>query len=212
MGFIDDYGPESSADRLLQQVAVGDREAFDSIYEMFASRVLAVAKKVLVSDQQSEEVCQEVFLEIWTNAAKFPPVRGSAASWIMTMAHRRAVDRIRASQASRDRDMKVGIRDFADAYNHVAHEVEITVETERVKKALLRLTFLQRQAITLAYYGGYSYPEISALLDTPIGTVKTRLRDGMIRLRDELGVTSVSTEQPTVTTPQQTFPGNPDQM
>jgi RNA polymerase sigma-70 factor (ECF subfamily) len=131
-----------------------------------------------------------VFLEVWTNATKFQSTRGAAVSWIMTMAHRRAVDRIRASQASRNRDLKIGVRDFAEAYDHVADEVELTIENERVKEALQRLTVLQRQAVTLAYYGGYSHSEIGALLETPTGTVKTRLRDGMMRLRDELGVSA----------------------
>ncbi|BDZ44903.1 hypothetical protein GCM10025866_08120 [Naasia aerilata] len=116
--------------------------------------------------------------------------RGSALTWILTMAHRRAIDRIRSSQASRDRDTREGIRDYRPEYDSVAEAVETSIEHARVTKALARLTELQRQAVTLAYYGGYSHSEVAALLNIPIGTVKTRLRDGMIRLRDELGVTS----------------------
>ncbi len=106
------------------------------------------------------------------------------------MAHRRAVDRIRASQASRNRDLKIGVRDFVAEYDDVATTVEVTIESERVKEAMSQLTELQRQAVTLAYYGGFSHSEVSEMLKVPIGTVKTRLRDGMIRLRDELGVGS----------------------
>jgi RNA polymerase sigma-70 factor (ECF subfamily) len=106
------------------------------------------------------------------------------------MAHRRAVDRIRSSQSTRDRDTRIGLRDMETEYDSVSESVEITVEHERVGKALQRLTELQRQAVTLAYYGGYSHSEVAEMLKVPIGTVKTRLRDGMIRLRDELGVAS----------------------
>jgi RNA polymerase sigma-70 factor (ECF subfamily) len=135
-------------------------------------------------------VTQEVFLEIWTNATRYEPSKGGASTWILTMAHRRAVDRIRASQAGRDRDVKIGIRDYVGEYDNVSEAVEVTIEHERVKKAMAQLTELQRQAVTLAYYGGYSHSEVAAMLKVPIGTVKTRLRDGMIRLRDELGVAS----------------------
>ena len=106
------------------------------------------------------------------------------------MAHRRAVDRIRSSQAGRNRDTRIAIRDLAVEYDQVAEIVEVRIEHERVEKAMSRLTELQRQAVSLAYYGGYSHSEVAELLRIPLGTVKTRLRDGMIRLRDEMGVAS----------------------
>ena len=153
-------------------------------------RVLGFIRRFFVDFAQSEEVVQEVFLEIWQNASRFDMNKGGASTWILTMAHRRAVDRIRSSQSGRDRDTKVGVRDFAPEYDHVAETVEVTIEHERVKRAMAQLTELQRQAVSLAYYGGYSHSEVATMLSVPIGTVKTRLRDGMIRLRDELGVTS----------------------
>ena len=116
--------------------------------------------------------------------------RGAASSWIMTMAHRRAIDRVRASQAGRDRDVRIGIRDIDTAFDQVAESAEITIEHERVSRAMASLTEIQRQAVSLAYYGGYTQSEVADILSVPLGTVKTRLRDGMIRLRDELGVTS----------------------
>jgi RNA polymerase sigma-70 factor (ECF subfamily) len=180
----------ATKEELLGRVAEGDQQAFAALYDEISPRVFGLVRRLLVDHAQSEEVTQEVFLEIWTNAKKYEPGKGGASTWILTMAHRRAVDRIRASQASRDRDVKIGIRDFVADYDNVSDTVETNIEHERVKKAMSQLTELQRQAVTLAYYGGYSHSEVSAMLKVPIGTVKTRLRDGMIRLRDELGVAS----------------------
>ncbi len=180
----------ASKEELLGRVARGDQNAFAALYDETSPRVLGLVRRLLVDPSQSEEVTQEVFLEIWQNAARYEPSRGGALTWILTMAHRRAVDRIRASQASRNRDLKVGVRDFVADYDNVPETVELSIEHERVKEAMSQLTELQRQAVTLAYYGGYSHSEVSEMLKVPIGTVKTRLRDGMIRLRDELGVTS----------------------
>lgn len=182
--------PASTPDELLGRVADGDRVAFAELYDQTAPRVLGLIKRLLKDHSQSEEVTQEVFLEIWQTATRFDQAKGSAASWMLTMAHRRAVDRVRASQSSRDRDTKIGIRDFETSYDQVTEQVEIRIEHERVQRALGRLTELQRQAVELAYYGGYTHNEVSQMLHVPIGTVKTRLRDGMIRLRDELGVAS----------------------
>lgn len=183
----------SSADRLqalLERVATGDQAAFSELYDQLVPRVLGLITRLLRDRAQSEEVTQEVFLEIWQTATRFDPNKGGAATWILTMAHRRAVDRVRASQSSRTRDTKIGIRDFTPEYDNVSESVEVRIEHERVEKAMLRLTELQRQAVTLAYYGGYSHSEVAEMLSVPVGTVKTRLRDGMIRLRDELGVAS----------------------
>jgi RNA polymerase sigma-70 factor, ECF subfamily len=186
---LDNTVPVSLND-LLGQVAEGDQSAFAALYDQTSSRVLGLVIRLLKDHAQSEEVTQEIFLEVWQNAKRYDPSKGSAVTWILTMSHRRAVDRIRASQSTRDRDTKIGIRDLEREYDSVAESVEISVEHERVGKALSRLTELQRQAVTLAYYGGYSHSEVAQMLSVPVGTVKTRLRDGMIRLRDELGVAS----------------------
>lgn len=178
----------ASKEELLGRVAQGDEEAFGELYDLIASRVLGLVQRLLVDHAQSEEVTQEIFLEIWQTASRYEALRGGASTWIMTMAHRRAVDRIRSSQAGRNRDTKIGIRDLAVEYDQVAEIVEVRIEHERVEKAMSRLTELQRQAVSLAYYGGYSHSEVAELLRIPLGTVKTRLRDGMIRLRDEMGV------------------------
>jgi RNA polymerase sigma-70 factor (ECF subfamily) len=176
--------------RLLSRVAGGDQQAFAELYDVLVPRVLGLVRRVLVDHAQSEEVTQEIFLEVWQTAPRFDPTKGSASTWIMTMAHRRAIDRIRASQAGRDRDVRIGIRDLATPYDNVAETVETTIEHERVQAAMTQLTELQRQAVTLAYYGGLSQSEVAETLSVPLGTVKTRLRDGLIRLRGELGVAS----------------------
>jgi RNA polymerase sigma-70 factor (ECF subfamily) len=173
---------------LMSRVAAGDQQAFSDLYDRVAPRVLGLIRRLLIDHAQSEEVAQEVFLEIWRTAPRFDAVRGAAISWILTMAHRRAVDRVRASQAGHDRDTRIGIRDLEDGRDNTAETAEIRIESERVKRAMTQLTELQREAITLAYYGGYSHSEVATILAVPIGTVKTRLRDGMIRLRDEMGV------------------------
>ncbi|KTR04731.1 sigma-70 family RNA polymerase sigma factor [Curtobacterium luteum] len=182
--------PPPSPDELLTRVANGDQAAFSDLYDELSGRVLGLVTRLLKDRAQSEEVTQEVFLEVWQQASRFDQVRGSAASWVLTMAHRRAVDRIRASQASHDRDTRIGIRDFEAGFDQVSESVEIRIEHERVSRALAKLTEFQRQAVQLAYYGGFSHSEMAEQLGVPIGTVKTRLRDGMIRLRDEMGVTS----------------------
>lgn len=184
----DGKAPASPAE-LLGLVSAGDQNAFAQLYDQLAPRVLGLVKRLLIDHAQSEEVTQEVFLEIWQTASRYDAQRGAATTWIMTMSHRRAVDRIRASQAGRDRDNRIGLRDRPVEYDQVAETVEVRIEHERVERAMSRLTELQRQAVSLAYYGGYSQSEVAELLHIPLGTVKTRLRDGMIRLRDEMGVT-----------------------
>ena len=186
--------PEDGGDRidhvaeLLGRIAAGDQSAFAAVYGMLSSRVFGLILRVLVDRSQSEEVLQEVFLEVWQSAAKFAPNKGQGRSWVLTMAHRRAVDRVRSSQASSDRDVRVGIRDLGVAHDGVAEHVELKLEGRRVSTALSTLPDPQREAIVLAYYGGYSQSEIAALTGAPLGTVKTRMRDGLSRLRVEMGV------------------------
>ena len=173
---------------LLVRVAGGDQQAFAELYDMLSSRVFGLILRVLVNHSQSEEVLQEVFLEVWQSAARFAPNKGQGRTWILTIAHRRAVDRVRASQASADRDVKAGIRDLGIAHDSVAEQVELSMAGEQVVAALGMLPEAQREALVLAYYGGYSQSEIAVLSKTPLGTIKTRMRDGLTRLRSEMGV------------------------
>ncbi len=171
---------------VLAAVARGDDAAFRTLYDQVSPAVLGTALRVLRDPAQSEEVMQEVLLEIWRTAARFDPSAGSAAAWIATVAHRRAVDRVRSEQRAAERELRAATATID--YDQVSDAVETSLEHERVRRCLAGLTELQRESVTLAYYGGYSYREVAQLLDVAVGTVKTRMRDGLIRLRDCLGV------------------------
>ena len=182
-----DDAPSRSDGELLVAVARGDRGAFALLYDRYAARVFGLARAVLRDPAQAEEGAQEVLLEVWRTARRYDPARGAAHTWISTMTHRRAVDRVRSEQAARDRQLRVA-QAVAPPYDDVSEAVEIRFEQEQVRRALDQLTDLQREAITLAYYGGNTYREVAEMLGAPLATVKTRLRDGLIRLRDALGV------------------------
>lgn len=185
---VDGDTAASDPDALLTRTARGDREAFAALYDVFAGQVYGVVRRVLRDPAQSEEVAQDVLVEVWRTATRFNPERGSARGWILTMAHRRAVDRVRSEQASRDREERVGARSHEAVFDEVADAVEHQAEAAQLRDALTQLTPVQREAIELAYYGGNTYREVASLLDTPLGTIKTRMRDGLIRLRDAMGV------------------------
>jgi RNA polymerase sigma-70 factor (ECF subfamily) len=173
---------------LLRAVARGDEAAFGRLYDLVAPRVYGLVRRVLRDPAQAEEVTQEVLVEVWRMAARFDAARGSATSWVFTIAHRRAVDRVRSEQSAADRTMKVGIASVSTPYDEVVDEVSGRLERQQVRHCLDDLTDLQRQAVTLAYYQGHTYREVADLLATPLPTIKTRMRDGLIRLRDCLGV------------------------
>ena len=182
--------PAPTPDELLARVGIGDRQAFAALSDATAARVFGLVRRLVVDPAQAEEVTQDVYFEIWQTAPRFDAARGSALAWMFTLAHRRAVDRIRAAQAARDRDLRIGARDLDVPVDTVAETVEVRVEHERVHEALADLSQLQRECVALAYYDGLTQREIAERLEVPLGTVKTRLRDGMIRLRSALGVTT----------------------
>jgi RNA polymerase sigma-70 factor (ECF subfamily) len=173
-------------DDLLRAVARGDERAYEAVYAQTASWVLGVVRRVLRDPAQSEEVMQEVMLDVWRSASRFDPVIGSGTAWIMTLAHRRAVDRVRAERSLASRERRTAVADVD--YDDAAETAMASLERERVRRCLETLTALQDECVRLAYYNGYTYREVARLLGVPEGTVKTRMRDGLIRLRDCLDV------------------------
>lgn len=185
----DEADAPRSAESLLSDVARGDDSAFAVLYDTLGRGVFGTCLGVLRDPDHAAEVAQEVWVEVWRTAARFDAGRGSARTWTLTLAHRRAVDRVRAVQAQRDRDQRVLDGSAEREFDVVADEVESALEQVRVRDCLGTLTPTQKQAVVLAYYGGRTYREVADELAAPLPTVKTRIRDGLLRLRDCLGVT-----------------------
>jgi len=175
-------------DELLRQVARGDEQAFRALYDLLAPRVFGLARRVVRDPAQAEEVAQEALVEVWRTAARFDSAKGSATSWVLTITHRRAVDRVRAAQAGADRERRVAAASVDTPYDDVVEAVTSSLELQQVRRCLEGLTELQREAITLAYYDGFTYREVAEKLDAALPTIKSRMRDGLIRMRDCLGV------------------------
>jgi RNA polymerase sigma-70 factor (ECF subfamily) len=181
--------PDDGADLgpVLRRVARGDQQAFELVYDQLARPAYGVILRVLRDPAQSEEVTQEVLLEVWRTASRFDPAIGSAATWVLTIAHRRAIDRVRAETAATGREQKTAWAS-SPPHDEVAEAVEASLERERVQRCLGALTEVQRESVTLAYYGGYTYRQVAALVGVTLAAIKTRIRDGLIRMRDCLGV------------------------
>src|SRR6476619_2379575 len=181
-------GPDLS--ELLRAAARGDERAFAALYDATSRRLYGLVLRVVRDPAQSEEVAQEAYLEIWRSSARFDATRGSAMSWMMTIAHRKAVDRVRSAEAAGRRDAAYEARNQSPAYDATSEEAHRRLDAQRVRRALDTLTEAQRGALELAYFGGYTHREVAAMLELPVGTAKTRIRDGLIRLRDTLGLES----------------------
>ena len=175
-------------DALLVLTGRGDEAAFDAVYDQVTAPVFGLIRRVLRDSAQAEEVAQGALLEVWRTAERFDPARGTAVTWVMTIAHRRAVDRVRSAAAETERAARAAAARLAASADEVAEAAETSLEAERVRRCLGGLTEVQRQSITLAYYSGYTYPQVASALGVALGTVKTRIRGGLKRLRDCLGV------------------------
>ncbi|ADD45529.1 ECF RNA polymerase sigma factor SigK [Stackebrandtia nassauensis] len=177
-----------SDEALLQRAALGDEDAFTVLYDRLSPRVYGLCLRVLRDPAQAEEVAQDVLVELWRTAARFDPSQGSALTWVATLTHRRAVDRVRSTQASRDREHRSAVSNVEPEYDQVAEAVAQRLDMRQLRRCLKTLTELQHQAVTMAYYGGHSYRQVANLLGAAVPTVKSRIRDGLIRLRDCLEV------------------------
>ena len=173
---------------LLKRAGRGEKSAFAELYDATSARVFGLAVRVVRDPAQAEEVAQESFLEIWRGSARFDPDRGSAIAWMLTIVHRKAVDRVRSAEAASRRDTTYIRQNQSVDHDATADAAHASLEARRIRSALTSLTEVQREALELAYFGGYTHTEVASMLDLPIGTAKTRIRDGLIRLRDVMGV------------------------
>ena len=167
---------------LLGRVGRGDSEAFAGLYDALGGSVYGLARRVVRDPERAEDVAQEVFLEVWRKAPAYEPSKGTAKTWILTIAHRRAVDAVRRNEASRKYEAKTVVDDVQ--HDGPGDELLEREEQQQVRDCLKTLTDLQLESVQLAYYQGYTYSEVATLLDKPLPTIKTRMRDGLIRLRD----------------------------
>jgi RNA polymerase sigma-70 factor, ECF subfamily len=169
-------------DLLVRSVARGDAGAFAQLYDVLGASVYGVARRVVRDPSRAEDVAQEVFLDVWRKAPSFDLDRGSAKTWVMTIAHRRAVDAVRRNEAQKRYDGHAILDEVS--HDEPGDTVVAQEEHEEVRDCLETLTELQLESVRLAYFNGYTYNEVATLLDKPLPTIKTRMRDGLIRLRD----------------------------
>ncbi|MFJ9690924.1 ECF RNA polymerase sigma factor SigK [Kitasatospora sp. NPDC101183] len=174
---------EAAVEDLVLRVGHGDESAFNLLHDTVSAALFLIVLRVVRDRAQTQEVVQEVLLEIWDKAHRFEPARGSAMAWIATVAHRRAVDRVRTARAATERDLRALLLDHAPDFDHVSEQVEHRLRHEQVRDCLQALTDLQRQAVDLVYYQGLSGQELADRLNLPLGTAKSRVRDALLRLR-----------------------------
>ena len=176
-------GPDRpDADVLLPRVARGDAQAFAELYDALGASVFGLARRVVRDPVRAEDVTQEVFLEVWRKAPSFDESRGSAKTWVMTIAHRRAVDAVRRNESQKRYDGQAVLEEVS--HDEPADELLKEEEHTAVRGCLDTLTELQLESVRLAYFNGYTYAEVATVLGKPLPTIKTRMRDGLIRLRD----------------------------
>jgi RNA polymerase sigma factor (sigma-70 family) len=175
---------------LIRRIRAGNRSAVDDLYDRFRRPAFTLARRIVADDALAEDVLQDVFLTVWRDPSAFDRSRGSFSSWLLALVHHKAVDVVRREESQRRRQTRAG-DELALRAPTTAQDVEdeawTRVVSERVRIALGVLPTVQREALTLAYYGGYTQREVAALTRAPLGTVKTRMLAGMRRLKEELG-------------------------
>ncbi len=175
-------------DALLRRVAQRDVDAFATFYDLTRARVFGLVTRVLRDPGYSEETTQDIYLQVWRSAANYDPSAGSPLAWLLTVAHRRAVDRVRTEQAATQRESRYGAANIDPPADHVADSVILRDERQQVTACLDSLTDVQREAIQLAYYDGLTYVQVSERLSANLATIKSRMRDGIRGLRKCLGL------------------------
>ncbi|MEV8593521.1 ECF RNA polymerase sigma factor SigK [Streptomyces sp. NPDC052013] len=173
---------DARVDALLGRAAGGDEEAFARLYDAVAHSVMGLACRVLRDEAQAEEVTQDVMVEVWRTAGRYRPERGTARNWVLTLAHRRAVDRVRSVAAGRAREQRVGTLEQERSFDAVVEEVEEREERRLLFRCISRLDAELRLPLVLAYYEGLTYAEVADSLSVPAGTIKSRMRQGLQRL------------------------------
>ncbi|MEO5662098.1 MAG: ECF RNA polymerase sigma factor SigK [Nocardioides sp.] len=175
---------------LMQRSSRGDEVAFAELYDATSARAYGLALRVVRNPAHAEEVVQEAYLDAWRTSSRFDPARGSAIGWLLTIVHRKAVDRVRSAEAATARDATYHRESRPVEHDSTLEAAHASLEAQRVRTAVSGLTEVQREAVELAFFGGYTHTQVATMLDVPVGTAKTRIRDGLIRLRDAMGVGS----------------------
>lgn len=175
---------------LMQRSSRGDEGAFAELYDATSARAYGLALRVVRNPAHAEEVVQEAYLDAWRTSSRFDPARGSAIGWLLTIVHRKAVDRVRSAEAATARDATYHRESIPVEHDSTLEAAHASLEAQRVRSAVTGLTEVQREAVELAFFGGYTHTQVATMLDVPVGTAKTRIRDGLIRLRDAMGVGS----------------------
>lgn len=187
MVLVSEFAPAShlALSAAFARVQRGDQQAFAVVYDELAPKIFGLVKRILRDPAMSEEVTQEVFVEIWQQAERFDPDRASVAAWTLTIARRRAVDRVRREQSQRNRtEALAGQRD--DVVNEPGQQVVDGLEAGAVRDALAQLPDDQRDVLVLSFLEGMAHADIAERLQLPLGTVKGRVRGGLKKLRAEL--------------------------
>lgn len=173
----------STLSALLMASAGGDRAAFGRLYDLTSARIYGLALRVIRDVHYAEEVVQESYLQYWQKADQYHPERGSVITWMMTIAHRRAVDRVRTEELQQRKAAEYGAGNASTPHPIPLEVVVDREETRALRTCLDRLTELQRASIEMSYFSGMTYPEVAAVTATPLPTIKSRIRDGLRNLK-----------------------------